>query len=62
VRIAVPAGNAGHLFGAPDWRDSEAALRELRKAVTFAVYVQEDDLDNVTRIVDRVFTLLEKPS
>src|SRR5436190_12179990 len=32
---------------------SEADLRELRKAVTFAVYAEEDDLDQVTRIVDR---------
>jgi len=44
------------------WRESEAALRELRKAVTFAVYAEEEDLDQVTRIVDRLFTLLEKPS
>jgi type I restriction enzyme R subunit len=44
------------------WRESEAALRELRKAVTFAVYAEEDDLDQVTRIVDRLFTLLAKDS
>jgi type I restriction enzyme R subunit len=46
----------------PSWRESEAALRELRKAVTFAVYAEEDDLDQVTRIVDRLFTLLTKAS
>jgi len=34
----------------------------LRKAVTFAVYAEEDDLDQVTRIVDRLFTLLTKDS
>src|SRR5205085_5390404 len=38
----------------PNWRQSEADLRELRKAVTFAVYAEEDDLDQVTRIVDRL--------
>jgi len=44
----------------PDWKRSEAALRELRKKVTFAVYGELDDLDVVTRIVDELFTLLEK--
>jgi type I restriction enzyme, R subunit len=44
------------------WREFEATLRELRKAVTFAVYAEEDDLDQVTRIVDRLFTLLAKDS
>ena len=42
------------------WKFSEAAFRELRKAVTFAVYSEMDDLDSVTRIVDELFTLLEK--
>jgi type I restriction enzyme R subunit len=46
----------------PNWRQSEAALREARKAVTFAIYAEEDDLDKVTRIVDRLFTLLAKAS
>ena len=44
----------------PDWKRSEAALRELRKKVTFAVYGELDDLNVVTRIVDELFTLLEK--
>lgn len=44
----------------PNWRSSEAALRELRKHVTFAVYAEEDDLDRVTRIVDDLFALLEQ--
>jgi type I restriction enzyme R subunit len=44
------------------WRGSEAELRELRKAVTFAVYAEVDDLDEVARIVDRLFTRLEKAS
>jgi len=44
----------------PNWKRSEAALRELRKTVTFAVFTEMDDLDAVTRIVDGLFTLLEK--
>ena len=44
----------------PNWRRSEADLRELRKAVTFAVYAEEDDLDLVTLIVDRLFSHLVK--
>jgi type I restriction enzyme R subunit len=44
----------------PNWRQSEAELRELRKSVTFAVYAEVDDLDDVTRIVDRLFSLLAK--
>jgi type I restriction enzyme, R subunit len=43
-----------------NWRESEAELREVRKAVTFAVYGAEDDLDRVTRIVDRLFSDLGK--
>lgn len=42
------------------WRQSEAELRELRKAVTFAVYAEENDLDQVTRVVDTLFSYLEK--
>ena len=44
----------------PNWRVGEADLRELRKAVTFAVYAEEDDLDKVTQIVDRLFSHLDK--
>jgi type I restriction enzyme R subunit len=44
----------------PNWRESEADLRELRKAVTFAIYAREDNLDQVTRIVDRLFSHLDK--
>ena len=44
----------------PNWRKSDAELRELRTAVTFAVFSQLDDLDQVTGIVDTLFTLLEK--
>lgn len=44
----------------PDWPQSEAELRELRKAVTFAVYAEEDDLDTVTGIVEGLFSRLGK--
>ena len=53
------SANVAKSFGEhPNWRQSEADLRELRKAVTFAVYAEEDDLDRVTRIVDRLFSHL----
>ena len=44
----------------PNWRSSESELRELRKEVTYAVYAQTDDLDQVTKIVDDLFLLLRK--
>ncbi len=44
----------------PNWKKSENALRDLRQKVTFAIYAQCDDLDQVTTLVDDLFTLLEK--
>jgi type I restriction enzyme R subunit len=44
----------------PGWKDGEGELRELRKAVTYAVYSEEDDLDKVTATVESLFILLEK--
>lgn len=44
----------------PNWKRSEAALRELRNKVTFAIFAELDDLDAVARIVDELFTLLAK--
>ncbi len=44
----------------PNWKKSEAALRELRKKVTFAVFAEMDDLNAVTRIVDDLFRILER--
>ena len=38
----------------PNWQQSEADLRELRKAATFAVYAEVDDLDEVTAIVEKL--------
>ncbi len=44
----------------PDWKQSENALRELRKKVTFAIYKETEDLNQVASLVDDLFTLLEK--
>ncbi|OQC12877.1 MAG: Type-1 restriction enzyme R protein [Alphaproteobacteria bacterium ADurb.Bin100] len=44
----------------PNWRRSENALRELRKKVTFAIYPEAHNLDQVTALVDALFTLLDK--
>ncbi|MDZ7751853.1 MAG: HsdR family type I site-specific deoxyribonuclease [Gammaproteobacteria bacterium] len=44
----------------PNWRTSEAALRELRKKVTFALVAESDDVEGVAAIVDRLFSLLDK--
>jgi len=44
----------------PNWQKSDTALRELRQKITFAIYAQSDDLDQVTGIVNYLFHLLEK--
>jgi type I restriction enzyme R subunit len=44
----------------PNWGRSEASLRELRTKVTFAIYSECDDLDQVTAMVDNLFNLLER--
>lgn len=44
----------------PNWRHSEAELREARKQVTFAIIAQEDDMEKVTTTVEDLFTLLQK--
>ena len=44
----------------PNWQKSEAALRELRKKVTFALVAESDDIDRVAAIVDKLFSLLDK--
>ncbi len=56
VSDQVKAAFAGY----PNWQTSEAELRELRKEVTFAIYAKMDDLDQVARIVDNLFSLLAK--
>ena len=44
----------------PNWRLSEDALRELRKKVTYAIFEETEDFDQVTSLVNELFTLLEK--
>jgi len=44
----------------PNWRKSEASLRELRQKVTFAIAAELDNLDNVVKVVDDLFTVLDK--
>ena len=44
----------------PNWRQSEAELRELRKTVTFAVYAEKDDPDEVAAIVEKVLGKLPR--
>lgn len=44
----------------PHWKTSEKELRELRAKVTFAIYSQVDDPDQVARMVDELFVLLDK--
>jgi type I restriction enzyme R subunit len=44
----------------PNWKTSEAELREARKQVTFAIFSEEDDLNKVTATVDALFTLLQR--
>jgi type I restriction enzyme R subunit len=48
-------------FGAhPNWRSSEKAVRELRQAITFAVFAECDSLEQVSSIVEGLFRVLEK--
>jgi type I restriction enzyme R subunit len=54
----VSAKIANAFVDHPNWRQSEAALREVRKAVTFAVYAEKDDLDEVAAIVEKLLDKL----
>lgn len=44
----------------PNWKNSESSLRELRKKVTFAIFAECDDLDQVTALVEDLFRILER--
>jgi type I restriction enzyme R subunit len=44
----------------PNWRHSDKELRELRKKMTFAILAEEEDMDRVIGLVDRVFAVLLK--
>ena len=62
--IPNPEKVAGKVRGAfekyPNWKTSDADLREARKQVTFAIFSEEDDLSKVTATVDALFTLLQR--
>lgn len=44
----------------PNWKGSEAELRELRKQVTFAIVAEEDDVSKVAATVESLFNLLQR--
>jgi len=44
----------------PNWKTSEAELRETRKEVTFAIFSEENDLNKVTASVEELLTLLQR--
>jgi len=44
----------------PNWKTSESALRELRQQVTFALFAECDQLEQVTPLVEELFTALAK--
>jgi len=44
----------------PNWKASEAALRELRQQVTFVLFAACDQFEQVTPLVDALFTTLAK--
>ncbi|GAA5484098.1 type I restriction endonuclease subunit R [Haloferula sargassicola] len=44
----------------PNWKRSENSLRELRQAVTFAIFAECEELDQVTALVEDLFRILEK--
>lgn len=46
----------------PNWKRSEAQLREARQEVTFALVADDDDLTKVTRTVEELFTILRRGS
>ena len=44
----------------PNWQRSDNELRELRKKVTFAIFAECDQLEQVTPLVEGLFALLSK--
>lgn len=57
------SGKIAKAFGDhPHWRESESELREVRKAMTFAIYAEDDDLDKVAAIVDSLIEKLRRSS
>jgi len=44
----------------PNWQKSDSTLRDLRQKVTFAIAAQVDDVDKVVKIVDELFSVLDR--
>lgn len=44
----------------PNWKTTEADLREAGKQVTFAFISETDDINRVTATVDELLTLLQR--
>ena len=47
-------------FEYPNWQKSESELRELRKKVSFAIFNIENDMNEVTLLVEKLFQLIGK--
>jgi type I restriction enzyme R subunit len=56
VSTTIKAAFVAH----PTWRSSEKALRELRQAITFAIFAECDSLEQVSPIVEGLFRVLEQ--
>ena len=56
VSRKIGAAFAAH----PDWKNSDKARRDLRTQVTFAIFAEVVESEEATRLVDRIFTLLER--
>jgi type I restriction enzyme R subunit len=57
---AVSRGIREAFVETPNWKRSDSQLRELRKKVTFAIFAECEDLDEVTTLVNDLFRVLEK--
>lgn len=44
----------------PNWRRSEAELREVRQEVTFALLAEEEDVEKVAATVETLFSALQR--
>lgn len=56
VSTSIKAAFVAH----PTWRSSEKALRDLRQAITFAVFAECDSLEQVSPVVEGLLRVLEK--
>jgi type I restriction enzyme R subunit len=57
---AVSARIRDAFLAHPNWKASDTSLRELRNQVTFALVAECDQLEQVTPLVEELFTLLAK--